>query len=276
MMCQIFSNILQNSLEINPNLHLTFLEYPHLRELFIQVYIKLAHEEVNNYEGQEGFSEFLFKIFETVCTSQNKEACSGLFKLIFEEIIFLALRNPEPAFIILRFVLDFLDKYNLKTDFNCDIEIFNTMIQFTDFIKSLQRSHNQTQEIKTEVCFSILERYLLGNPDKSDFFGQDQGLVKEILTEGIFKVPSFDGQDGPKYQSKDLKTAAFAMLALLGTTQKNFSTIVDFLLPIHQTGIWRSAKPTAWNLSANIVRRTHKYAGLLNLGCSKLLFINLV
>lgn len=266
-----WSSILRKSLQINPTLHTTFLTYPNLRELFIQVYIKSVHEESSQFDGQEAFNLLLFSIFDKLRASEDKQLGTDMFKFIFEELIFLALRTPEPAFIILRWIGDFFDKFDLKEDLGCDINVFNIIIKLVDFIKNCERSLKHTQSIKIEACFFILDRYLLNNRSKEtfDFFGQDQGLIAEILNEGIFKVPSYDGQDGPKYQSKELKATAFSTLALLGETQRNFNTITSILLPIHQAGVWRSAKETSWNLTANIKRRSHKYAGLVNLGCSK-------
>lgn len=248
----------------------TFLLYPNLKELHHEVFINLSLNEIQNYDSQTYFTNIISVLNDIVYASPEKEPIFNLFQILFEEIIFVALRNPGPTYVILKCVGDILKKYDLKHHFNCNIDIFNLMVQLVEYIKNHERTHNHTQTTKIEACFYILQHYLHNNLDKIDFFGQNLGLVKEILEEGVFKVP-LNAQEGPKYQTNENLKAAFNTLALLGKSERNFIAIANYLMAIHNTGIWRNSKNSSWALYANIKRRSHKYAGLKNLGCSKIL-----
>jgi len=266
-MCRCLSEVIQKLLKSNHNHYQVLLCYPELKNLLTQVFLKLPHEEVPLYENQESLSKVLSLSFQTLQkSSQQQNTLLDLLNLLFEDIFFKALGGSGPSYVILKFLGNILNEYDLKTDFGCDIDVLSIMIQVANFIKNHQRGKGYVYETKLGICFSMLQKFLERNPDQISFFGQKQGLVQEIMTQGIFK------EDGPKYQNKaNLVHQAFELLALFAKDQTNFKAISDFLLSIHREGIWRSNKPSSWFISANIKRRSHKYAGLKNLGCSKIL-----
>ena len=144
------------------------------------------------------------------------------------------------------------------------------MVQLIQLIKSYQGdSISSVQENKIQACFYILKHHLINCQEQLEYFGQDLGLINEILSEGIFKTSTANEQEEPKYQSREMMKEAFETLSVLSRNEKNLITIIDFLLPIHQKSVWRSGKSSSWALSANIKRRCQKYSGLKNLGCSK-------
>lgn len=269
LMCYFLSEVIQKILKSNDNYHDTFLRYSELENLLIEIFMKLPHEEAINCECQENFINILSLCFKTLQKSSQKQIASHLFTLLFDDIFFRALNSHAPNFIILRFLGDVLSQYDMKNDFDCDIDVLNIMIQVSNSIKNHQRIKGHLSDTKLVVCFGILRKFLEKNTHQIEFFGQEQGLVYEILSQGILKAPTINGQDGPKYQGKSsLVQPAFELLLLLGKDQTNFKTITNFLLPIHKKGIWRNSKYSSWFLCANIKKRTHKYAGLKNLGCT--------
>jgi len=269
VMCSFLSEVIQKMLKSNSNYHETLLRYPELDNLLLEVFIKLPREEAMNFECQEAFTKILSLSFEALQQSSQKHIASHLFTLLFDDIFFKALNSNAPNFIILRFLGGILSEYNMKNDFDYDIDVLNIMIQVSNFIKNYQRGKGNLSETRMSVCFDILKNFLEKNTDQIEFFGQEQGLVSEILTQGILKAPTINGEDRPKYQGKNnLFEPAFQLLLSLGKDKSNFKTIKNFLLPIHQKGIWRKSKYFSWLLSGNIKKRTHKYAGLKNLGCT--------
>jgi len=269
-MCQYLSEVIQKLLKANHNHYQALLRYPELENLLTQVFLKLPHEETPHYEGQESFAKALSLLFQILRKSSQKQNSLTLLSLLFEDIFFKALDSSGPSYIILKFLSSILNEYDLKTDFGCDIDVLSIMIQVANLIKSHQQGKGFVYETKLGLCFFMLQKFLERNPDQISFFGQEQGLVQEILTQGVFRVPNINGEDGPKYQNKSNLVQAFELLAVFAKDQTNFKTISDFLLSIHCEGIWRGNKPSSWFISANIKRRSHKYAGLKNLGCSKI------
>lgn len=270
-MCHTLCEIEQRILKADQRFYRDFLEYPNLRELFMIVFINHSLEKCDLYDPQIAYINLLNDVLEALRTapSPGKEIGNTLFKIVFEEMVFTALRSQYVAYYILKFIADTLSKYDLKKHFDCDLNIFNLMKELVEHIKSQEATVNNLQDIKEEACFYILQQYLQMNPTKIQYFGQDLGLVEEILAKGIFQVPSLDRKQGPKYTSKNVVKKAFDMLSMLSRNEKNFETVVNFLLPIHRMGIWRNFKMSSWALSANIKRRSYQYAGLKNLGCSK-------
>jgi len=58
---------------------------------------------------------------------QVKYDGSKLFKILFEEMISLSLKSNKIPYDILRYIAELLTRYNLKTNFNCDLDIFEIM-----------------------------------------------------------------------------------------------------------------------------------------------------
>jgi len=243
----------------------------------MSIFINLTLDNSNNFEGQNAFVSFLNDTIEVLGRLSPSEKKQGevLFQLIFEDMIFAVLKSQCMSYSILKFVADFLYKYNLKIHFQCDLNIFNIMTELVQYIKHHQQhlaASKNMEELKIEACFYILQQYLQNNQSYLQFFGQDLGLVSEILSNGVFKLPSLDKSQAPKYTSKSLIKRAFDMLSLLCMNEMNFTSAIDFLHAIHILGIWRNSKPSSWNLYSNVKRRSLQYSGLKNLGCSKKFF----
>jgi len=271
-LCQNICDILTKSLSANQDFCQEFLNYHQLPQLFMSLFINVTLDNNNAFDGQNAFVSFLNELCETLgrLPSEQKKQGEILFRLIFENMIFAVLKSQCMSYIILKFVADFLCKYNLKHHFECDLDVFNIMTELVQYVKHQQNlaTSKNMEELKIEACFYILQQYLQRNQNYLHFFGQDLGLVSEILSNGVFRLPSLDKSQVPKYTSKSLIKRAFDMLSLLSMNEMNFTVAINFLHGIHILGIWRNCKPSSWNLYAHIKRRTIQYSGLKNLGCS--------
>jgi len=271
-LCQSVCDILIRSLQNNPDSCQDFLNYGQLTELFMSLFINATLDNSSQFDGQNYFVGFLNELIETLgrLPSPQKKQGEILFKLIFENMIFAVLKSQCMSYALLKFVADFLSKYNLKHHFECDLDIFNIMTELVQYIKHQQHlpTGKNMEELKIEACFYILQQYLHRNQHYLQFFGQDLGLVSEILSNGIFKIPSLDKSQAPKYTNKTLIKRAFDMLSLLSMNEANFTSAINFLHVIHILGLWRNCKPSSWNLYAHIKRRSIEYSGLKNLGCT--------
>ena len=262
---------LQLMLKANPLYFRDFLQYQTLQELFRALFINSTLENCQHHDAQNVFIPFLTDEIEIlkIASSEDRKLGSRLFQILLEEMIFMALRSQCVAYVILQFIGDNILKHDLRQQFDCDINVFDIMKELVDYIKRQEPIGNNLHEIKVELCFYILCQYLQTNPNKIYYFGQNLNLVEEILSRGIFKVPTLERGPRSKYNTKGIMKKALDMLSLLSKNEKNFSDVITFLLPIHKTGIWRNNKPSSWSLSATIKKRSHRYSGLKNLGCSK-------
>ena len=269
-MCQNICDLTQRMLLVDLQIYQDFIKYKNLKELLTSLYINQALENHQNYDGQYAFKSLLYDILNILnqVSNEEKKNAEPLFQLLFEDILFLALRGQCASYIILKFFADFLNKYDLKKSFECDLNIFNVMNELVGYIKSQEFATKNLFETQMDACYYIIYQYLQANQDELQYFGQDLGLVEEILQVGIFQAPSLDRTQRPKYTNKNLIKKAFDMLSLLSRNENNLVSIINFLSPIHRRGIWRKRKKASWNLSSNVKRRTYQYAGLKNLGCS--------
>ena len=249
----------------------TFLLYPNLKNLYMEIFVNLCNENQPN-EPQDHFAEFMNVVFNTLLDLPEKQLSTKLFKILFENIAFAALESPKPTLFILKYLAEFLKKYDLQKQFACSIDINSFISQIVEYIKNYKTPQSQLSDTKIEACFFILKRYGCKNLDELEQFGQTQGLVSEILSQGLLKSPSENTLDKPKYQTQRLTSLAFENLSLLSKSEKNFRAIIKFLLSIHANGIWRSYKYSSWSLSTKVKKRVTPYSGLKNLGCSNFLF----
>jgi len=262
-------------LKYNLNFCKTFLLYPNLKNLYTEIFINLCNEgQINDFQGH--FAQFMNVLFDALQNFPEKQLSTKLFKILFENIAFAALESPKPTIFILRYLAEFLRKYDLQKQFSCSIDISTFITEIVQYIKSYQTSQSHLNESKIEACFVFLKRYLENNPDRLEQYGQTQGLISEILSQGLFKPPSHDNIEKPKYQTPNLIKRAFENLTLLANNEKNFKTIIKFLLSIHENGNWRSYKYSSWNLSTKVKKRVTPYSGLKNLGCSKLFSLHYI
>ncbi|RZJ99797.1 MAG: hypothetical protein EOO43_25820, partial [Flavobacterium sp.] len=268
-LCQNICEILTKSLTANQEFCKEFLAYDQLQQLFMSLFINVILENLNASEGQHHFVLFLNELIETLGSGPDTQKKQGeiLFKLIFEDMIFAVLKSQCMSYSLLKFVAEFLYKYNLKQHFDCDLNVFNIMTELVQYIKHqpYHTTSKSMEELKIEACFYILQQYLQRNQNYLQFFGQELGLISEILSHGIFRPLSLDRSQGPKYTSKSLIKRAFDNLSLLCMNEANFTAAISFLRGIHTLGIWRNCKPSSWNLYAHIKRRSSRYAGLKNL-----------
>jgi len=208
-------------------------------------------------------------VLETVQNLPDKKHSSKLFQILLEEITFEAIESTKPAFRTLKVTAELLKTYDLKKQFDCSIDIFQLMVKIVKYIIGFHPSRNKHKEPKLEACFFIIYRYLEHNQERLEHFGQGEGLIEEILENGIFKLPTQNKKEKPKYQLKTLITIAFQTLTLLAKNERNLRSIMKFLLPMHMTNTWRGRKYSSWMLSSNSRKKTVNFAGLKNLGCSK-------
>jgi len=271
LLCQNICDVTQKVLQIDLQLYKELLNYHYMKELLISLFINQKLESHQNYDGQSAFRSLLFEVLNILnqIPGEEKKESKLLLNLLFEEIIFLALKSQCASFVILRFFGELLYKFDLKRNFECDLNIFDIMTKLVQIMRSKDFATKNIFEIQIEVCYYIIFQFLETNQNKLQYFGQDLGLVEEILEIGVFQAPFLDRKQGPKYGNKNLIKKAFDVLSLLSRNEKNLISIINFLSPIHKRGIWRKKKKTSWNLSSNIKRRSYQYAGLKNLGCSK-------
>jgi hypothetical protein len=270
ILSQIIFDLLQRLIKMDNSFCRTFLDYEHLKELFEEIFINMVSDDNPYHETQTHFAAFMSFLLDILKAFDEKQESSKLFDILFNYMIFAALKSKRAAFSILKHIGEIISKYDLNEHFNCDLNIFDIMKSLVDFMKSYKKSDSSMEEYKIEACIYMLNQYLYNNQDKLRYFGQDLGLVHEILANGLFKVPTLDRTHGPKYQVKGLINRAFSLLSLLGRDNDNLLEIKKFLMPIHEKGIWRQNKPSAWRLNANIKRRKHQFAGLKNMGCSNM------
>lgn len=262
--------MLQSAVRTQKNFSKTFLVYPHLKELFYEIFINLSNEDFPScQEIQSSFQVLMNVVLETVQNLPDKKYSSKLFQILFEEITFEAIESTKPALRVLRVTAELIKTYDLKKQFDCSIDIFQLLVKIVAYIISFHPTRNKHKEPKLEACFFIIHRYLEHNQERLEYFGQDEGLIEEILANGIFKLPTHDKKEKPKYQSKTLITIAFQTLQLLAKNDRNLKAIIRFLMPMHMTNIWRGRKYSSWVLASNGRKKTVNFAGLKNLGCSK-------
>jgi len=268
---QIIFDLLQRLIKMDNGFCRVFLDYERLQELYEEIFINLIPDDNQYYETHNHFGVFMTFLLDILKGFEEKVDANRLFNILFNHMIFGALNSKKGAFFILRTIGEIISKYNLAQDFNCDLNIFDIMKSLVEFMKQHNKSENILEDYKIEACLYILHHYLCNNQDKLRYFGQELGLVHEILYNGLFKVPSLDRTDGPKYHTKTLVNKAFLILPLLGRDHENLLEIKKILMPIHEKGIWRQNKPSAWGLTSNVKRRKFQYAGLKNMGCSNYL-----
>lgn len=262
--------MLQSVVRNQKNFCKTFLLYPYLKELCYEIFINLSSEEFpSSSDMQDSFHIFLNVVLENVQNLPEKKCSSKLFQILLEQITFEAIESTKPAFKTLKVTAGLLKSYDLKKQFDCSIDIFQLMVKIVGYIVGFHPTRNKHKEPKLEACFFIIYRYLEHNEEKLEHFGQEEGLIEEILANGIFKVPTQNKKEKPKYQLKTLITIAFQTLTLLAKDERNLKSIIKFLLPMHMTNTWRGQKYASWALSSNNKKKTVNFAGLKNLGCSK-------
>ena len=76
------------------------------------------------------------------------------------------------------------------------------MIKIT---QSIKHYNPQRKDAKIEDCFHIIYKYLDHNPDKLNSFGQSEGLIEEILSEGLFKTLTLNKNSKQKVSNRKFK-----------------------------------------------------------------------
>jgi hypothetical protein len=192
------------------------------------------------------------KIFGEVF--KNEERCSAMMKLIFT--------------LIEQSQIEFLAE--MKLDIN---SLLKRLADIVRERKPVERSAKDSDHLLSGVL-SLLRSLFSLYPGKRRIYGQDLGLVKELLNNCLFEVKLRNkkkGVPGPKCKSHNTRSAALRLLVVLcKDCAENMREVLEYLIPFHKHAQWRTKRYNDWNIQPKTNEKSATgYVGLKNPACSK-------
>jgi len=194
--------------------------------------------------------------------------------ILLQKTLEIALVHEERSNTFFRTITNILNQVDIgKVNLNVDA-LLDRLVRFVKERKPTERNQKDTDVVLFGIL-QVLRSLFLRYPEKTAKYGQDEKLVSELLSHCLFQIPRRTDKKtipGPKCKSHETRNAAFKLLLELAKgDNKNLQEIVDYLLPIHKNGKWRSKRYTDWNIIPKENEKSSTgYVGLKNLACSKL------
>ena len=230
-------------------------ENSHLRAIFaksIKVFEKKPKEELTPTHPSVHLILYMFQHM-LKRTLENERTCNQFFKCLIslmsaltkEELLILDLEYK----VVICEVIDYINQLTPDTFPDLSIGLMNLL---NDFMKK----------------FSVFK----------EFVGQERGMIREVLHNGLFNYPEDDNEYKSafkvKFLSKLTREAAFELLlTLCSDCPRNISETIAYLLPAHTKNYWRTDEIINWKIPFNTIEEYDEksktgYTGLKNLGAT--------
>ncbi len=258
--------LLQNNNDI---LNLLY-KFPSLRKL-----LSFGLVQSNNSYLKENFSQGLLDLMVKFGDIKNSLPPPHhiILPILLEDTLPLALESQEKSDVFFRMLPKLFDSLNI-TDVKLDSDdIFYHLIEVVKLRRPLEKSQRDFDVILNGVL--LLLKGLFGvYPQKAQQFGQEEGLVTELIQSCLFEITQrIDRKQipGPKCKNYYTRTAAFRLLLELAKhSNDNLQEMINYIAPIHKFGRWRTKRIADWNIVQKMNEKSLTgYVGLRNLGCSK-------
>lgn len=221
----------------------------------LQLSTSFLHNSHLSYKPHQFFIPFL--LHRTLEQALLKQENSDVFFKLISDIIALGVKDIA------------------KEVFNID----DVLSKLVGYIKNESIGEINAQEpngVLAEILRTV-RLIFLKHDKKGILCYQYRELVKELLQNSFFRIEkalTHRTIRSPKYKSLETRSAAFKLLSTLARGyDENLLDITTFIAPLHTKASWRTNRHRDWYLMPNeTVKSRTGYAGLKNLGCSKIFF----
>jgi len=194
--------------------------------------------------------------------------------LLLQKTLEKALMKEERSDVFFRLISNTISQLDIgdvsKESLNLD-NLLNQLAGFVENRKPVEKSQKENDAVLIGIL-QVLRALFIKFPEKTKYYGQDRGLVRELLHKCLFEMPKEAIKNAvppPKCKSFHSRQAAFnLLLALAAKCDENLLEIIHFVMPIHVEGPWRTKRYVDWHITAKDNEKSLTgYVGLKNLGC---------
>ena len=262
----ILQLIQSNGAYLNP-----IYEYPDLRRL-----LSIGLVETGNSFLKDKLANGLLNLI----LQQPKAGVSALPQQVFvpillEDTLQKALENQDKSNVFFRMVTNLINRINIG---EISLDADNLLCQLVDFLRFKRPLENTPtdSDVVLNGTLLLLKGLFTKYTDKAQKYGQEEGLVSELIYNCLFdNSRKIDRNEvaGSKCKNPETRTAAFKLLLELAKhSPDNLQEIINYVLPIHKQGRWRTKRYMDWNIEKKDNDKSSTgYVGLKNPGCSKFL-----
>lgn len=257
----------------NSNLLEHLYTFKHLESL-----LNVGLLESNNGYLKEKLSNGLLSLFTKFSESNLSTKPHQFFiPLLLQKTLDNALLKEERSDVFFRLISNTISNLDIGDISKESLDVDHLMDRLTHVIehrKPVEKSAKENDAVLIGIL-QVLRALFLRFPEKCKHYGQNRGLVKELLHNCLFEMPKNADKSSippPKCKSYQSRQAAFRLLlALASQCNENLHETIQFIAPIHIEGHWRTKRYHDWYITAKENEKSLTgYVGLKNLGCSKL------
>ena len=258
--------------DTNPKLLEHLYNFTHLESM-----INVGLLESDNGHLKDKLSNGLLNLFTKFSESSLPRKPHQFFiPLLLQKTLDNALLKEERSDVFFRLISNTISNLDIGDISKESLDVDHLMDRLTNVIehrKPVEKSAKENDAVLIGIL-QVMRALFLRFPEKAKYYGEDRGLVKELLHNCLFEMPKNVDKNTtppPKCKSYHSRQAAFRLLlALASQCNENKSEIIQFITPIHVEGHWRTKRYHDWYITAKENEKSLTgYVGLKNLGCSK-------
>jgi hypothetical protein len=243
-------------------------EYPSLEKLLSVGLIEVENKELKNKLAHGFLTLLAYLQMEDI----NPRPHQFFVPIMIQKTLLVALNKQDRSDIFFNLLSNIMNHVNVS---QCNMDVNAIINNLVDFIKNrkpveiTQKDH----DIVLNGILNLLTRLFNRFPDKSERYGQEKGLVSELLEKCLFEIPRRPDRKkipGPKCKNFNTRSSALRLLGELSkSSYKNLESVSAYILPIHKNGKWRTKRSVDWYITPKENEKSSTgYVGLKNLGCS--------
>ena len=204
--------------------------------------------QTNNFYLKDKLSNGLLNLFLKFEKENIKKPHQFFIPILLQKILENALFHQERSDAYFRLISTTINRLDIGEIDKNSLDVDTLLTKLTEFVK-LRRPMEKEQKDVDNVLSGVLEvlrAFFNRYPEKTYTYGQELGLIKEIFQNCLFDMPvklNKNDISGPKCKSLSSRNAAFKLLlALTRSCDDNSEELIDYIIPIHVNGKWRTKR----------------------------------